>query len=63
VGKYIPVTKVMRFVGKTMVVSFNGKCTGKDALSRWMEQQWKHVLGYLPKAQSLYKGWKSFLLH
>jgi hypothetical protein len=62
VGVDIPVSEVVKLTGKTLVGRFNGKQAGEVALSRWMDQFWKPVLGYIPEAHALARGWNSFLL-
>lgn len=47
VGVDIPVSEVEKLTGKTLVGRFNGKRAEEAALSRWMDQLWKPVLGYI----------------
>jgi hypothetical protein len=62
VGVDIPVFEVVKLARKTLVGCFNGKQAGEASLSRWIDQFWKPVLGYIPEAHALAKRWNSFLL-
>jgi hypothetical protein len=46
-GKDISVSEILRLTKKTSVHQFNGKQAGEATLSKWVDQFWKHVLGYL----------------
>jgi hypothetical protein len=49
-------------VDQSLVGIFVGKNVGEKELHRWMEQQWKPLLGYVPDAHVLSKGWYAFIL-
>jgi hypothetical protein len=60
VGDDIPLSNIPHLLGKTLVGRFNGKSLGEKALTCWMQNQWKPLIGYIPKIHILSRSWISF---
>jgi hypothetical protein len=61
VGEDIFISEVSKFVGKMLMGIFWEKSPREKALSGWIENQWKPLLGYTPKAHLMSRGWILFL--
>jgi hypothetical protein len=61
VGDDIHLNDVPQLMGKTLVGIFNGKSMGEKALTGWMINQWKPLIGYAPKVHILSRNWISFI--
>jgi hypothetical protein len=53
-------SNIPQLLGKTLVGRFNGKYLGEKALTSWLQNHWKPLIGYVPKIHILSRSWISF---
>jgi hypothetical protein len=62
VDKDIKMEEFKGLMATTIVGKFMGKNVKRETIKQWMSEQWKPVVGYLPKFHLLDRGWLCFVL-